>query len=76
MVNVGGEGVLITNQRTNVTEKWLFYNVISVGNLNETKHNVILISSKKRNYIEQINNVIVTYWKKASQWRTKKKRNY
>ena len=76
MVNVGGGGVLITNQRTNVNEKWLFYNVISVGNLTETKHNVILISSKKRNYIEQINNVIVTYWKKASQWRTKKKRNY
>ena len=36
------------------------------------KYDVILMSPKKRHYVEQINKVIMTYWKNLTQWRTKK----
>ena len=52
--------VLITYYlQRNVTKKWPFNKVFSVRNLNVLKYNVIDVI-KKRNYNEQINNLIVT----------------
>ena len=54
--------------RTNETEKWPFYNKVSIRNSNVPKFNVI----KKRSYIKETNNVII---KNTVQSRTKTKWN-
>ena len=48
---------------TKTTKNWRYCNVISVRNSNMPKYSVILTSSKMRNYIQQMNNLIVTLWK-------------
>ena len=59
--NVFFNHFLVTIKRN---KKWRYYNVISVWNSKVPKYDVILTSSKIHNYIQQINNVIVTWWKK------------
>ena len=54
--------------RTNETEKWPFYNKVSIRNSNVPKFNVI----KKRSYIKETKNVII---KNTVQSRTKTKWN-
>ena len=48
--------------RTIVTEKWSFYKLIFVCNLNAPKRNVILTSSKNLTALNKQNKVILAQW--------------